>query len=83
MRNVIICLSAILVAMTIVTVVATQKQIEIVYIQYWPSIKEMQEWSGAPVDGIWGDLTEDAYVPKQKEWYCNYMYQQSMKGFVK
>ena len=41
---------------------------------YWPSVREMQEFCGTPVDGVWGTLTRDAYVPKQAKGYCDYMY---------
>ena len=79
MRNVIICLSALLVAMTIVTCVAVEQR-EVAVERYWPSVREMQEWSGCKVDGIWGDETELKYKKAQERWYCDYMYSQSMRG---
>lgn len=40
---------------------------------YYHSIEEMQEWSGAEVDGIWGPETDRLYRAKWARQYCDKM----------
>ncbi len=45
--------------------------IEVAGDRYWPSIVEMQEWSGAKPDGIWGPETDRLYKEKWAKWFCD------------
>jgi len=44
------------------------------HVAYWPTIKEMQEFAGAKVDGIWGAETDRLYRKAQERWYCDNAY---------
>lgn len=39
----------------------------------YPSIKEMQAWCGAEVDGIWGPETQRLYIEKWNRQYGDQM----------
>ncbi len=47
---------------------------------YYHSIEEMQEWSGAEVDGIWGPETDSLYRAKWAEQYNNMCAKETWNG---